>query len=255
MKADIAMWTRACVECQRAKVYRHTRPPVGNFVPPNARFKHLHIDLVGPMPPSEGFRYCLTMVDRFSKWPEAVPLTDITAESVAAAFYAGWVARFGPPLRLTTDQGTQFESSLYQALTKFLGTSQQHTTPYHPASNGQVERFHRQLKAAIMAHSNMRWTRTLPTILLGFRAAWKSDLQATTAEMVYGAPIRIPGEFLCPSPGTPDATTFVGKLKETMAKLRPTTPVRHGAKPVFISKDLATCSNVFVRTDALRKSL
>ncbi|GFT69705.1 transposon Ty3-I Gag-Pol polyprotein [Nephila pilipes] len=80
---------------------------------------------------------------------------------------------FGPPLRLTTDQGTQFEESLFDALSKFLGTERRHTTPYHPAANGQVERFHWQLKAAIMAHGNAQW----PTILMGFRATWKEDLQ------------------------------------------------------------------------------
>ncbi|GFY50001.1 integrase catalytic domain-containing protein [Trichonephila inaurata madagascariensis] len=57
-------------------------------------------------------------------------------------------------LRLTTDQGTQFEASLFHALSQLLGTERQHTTPYHPAANGQIERFHRQLKVVIMTHGN-----------------------------------------------------------------------------------------------------
>lgn len=255
MKSDIAAWTRSCIQCQKSKVTRHTRSSMGNFVPPNSRFEHVHIDLVGPLPPSEGYRYCLTCVDRFSKWPEAIPLVDITAESVARGFYTGWIARFGAPLRLTTDQGTQFESSLYQALTKFLGTARQRTTAYHPASNGQVERFHRQLKAAIMAHETTQWTVVLPTILLGFRAAWKEDIKATTAEMVYGSTIRIPGEFLNPAPETPDASTFVGKIREAMAKLLPPSSRRHGKQSTFVSRELGTCSHVFLRTDAVRKGL
>ncbi|GBL82872.1 Retrovirus-related Pol polyprotein from transposon 17.6 [Araneus ventricosus] len=110
---------------------------------------------LGPLPLSEGFLYCLTCVDRFSKWPEAFPLLDISANTIATVFYSGWISQFGPPLRLTTDQGTQFESALFQALTKFLGTARQRTTLYHPVANGQVERFHRQLKAAIMAHGKV----------------------------------------------------------------------------------------------------
>ncbi|GBL88484.1 hypothetical protein AVEN_218366-1 [Araneus ventricosus] len=85
---------------------------------------------LGPLTPSEGFGYCLTCVDRFSKWPEAFPLVDISANTIATAFYSGWISRFGPPLRLTTDQGTQFESALFQALTKFsvlLDSAQHHT--------------------------------------------------------------------------------------------------------------------------------
>nr|GFT69326.1 transposon Ty3-I Gag-Pol polyprotein [Nephila pilipes] len=255
MRQDVVLWARTCLQCQRAKVSRHTRSEIGKFELPSSRFEHVHIDLVGPLPPSEGFRYCLTCVDRFSKWPEAFPLVEISAEAVANTFYTGWISRFGPPLRLTTDQGTQFEASLFDALSKFLGTEKRHTTPYHPAANGQVERFHRQLKAAIMAHGNAQWTTVLPTILMGFRATWKEDLQATTAEMIYGAPIRLPGEFLCPSKPSADPVTFVGRLRETMQPLSPPTTQHHGHRTIFVSKDLATCSHVFLRTDSLKKGL
>ncbi|GFT38504.1 retrovirus-related Pol polyprotein from transposon 17.6 [Nephila pilipes] len=143
---------------------------------PGFSFRACTLDLVGPLLPTEGFRYCLICVNRFSKWSEAFPLVEISAEAVANAFYTGWISRFSPPIRLTTDQGTQFEASLFDAQSKFLGTERRHTTPYHPAANGQVERFHRQSKTAVMAHGNAQWTTVLPTILMGFRATWKEDL-------------------------------------------------------------------------------
>ncbi|GIX96544.1 reverse transcriptase [Caerostris darwini] len=148
IKTDVRTWAQQCLAYQRSKVTRHTQSKLGAFIPSNTRFEHVHIDIVGPLPPSEGFRYCLTCVDRFSKWAEAYPLVDISASSVASTFYTRWVARFGNPLRITTDQGTQFE-----AFTKFLGTARHRTSPYHPTGNGQVERLHRQLKAAIRSHS------------------------------------------------------------------------------------------------------
>ena len=194
VKADCRKWARACIDCQRSKVSRHVSAPVGSFAPPSARFEHVHMDLV-VMPPSEGYRYCLTMIDRFSRWPEAVPLPDQEASTVARAFFETWISRFGVPLRVTTDQGRQFESFLFKHLNILTGTTHIRTTAYHPAANGMVERLHRQLKAAIRCH-RQRWTEVLPLVLLGIRSAWKEDLDATAAEMVYGQPLRLPGEFL-----------------------------------------------------------
>ena len=67
---------------------------------------------------------------------------------------------------------------------------------YHPQSNGMVERFHRQLEAAIMTHESPNpWTTTLPAVLLGARSAVKELLCRSAAEIVYGTTLRLPGEF------------------------------------------------------------
>ena len=138
------------------------------------------------------------MIDRFNRWTEAVPICDQEATTVARAFYDHWIARFGVPLRLTTDQGRQFESHLFRQLKRLTGSKHFHTTSYHPQANGMVERFHRQLKAAIKCHQNDRWTETLPTLLLGVRSAWKEDVQATAAEMLYGStPATTRGVSVC----------------------------------------------------------
>ena len=258
MRSDCNHWSQTCLACQRAKVSRHVSSPPGAFETPPLRFKHVHIDIVGPLPPAGSQRYLLTAVDRFTRWPEAWPLVDITAEHVAATFFAGWIARFGVPETVTTDQGRQFESQLFNELGKRSGFKHTRTTSYHPCANGMVERLHRQLKAAIMCHTNSTWLDALPLALLGIRSAFKSDLQTTAADLVYGEPLRLPGEMFAPIPANKnitDPSEFINRLHRQMDNLRPTPAASHQHKKVFVFKELATCTHVFLRDDRLRGAL
>ncbi|XP_023319350.1 uncharacterized protein LOC111694660 [Trichogramma pretiosum] len=196
MSRDITLFCKACMPCQQSKVTRHNRPAPMHFEAPDARFQHVHIDLVGPLPKCRGFSYLLTMIDRFSWWPEAVPLQDITAETVARAFVKHWVSRFGALSILTTDQSGQFESKLFEEVYRVLGIEKIHTTLYHPQANGMIERFHRDIKAAFMCRSETGdRLDALPTIMLGLRTRPILDTDLSPAEMLYGRALRIPGIF------------------------------------------------------------
>lgn len=253
---DCRQWARECVSCQRSKVTRHTSTPLGNFSTPSNRFRHVHIDIIGPMPSSKGYQYCLTAVDRFTRWPEVWPMIGITAEEVAETFTTGWIARFGVPAVVTTDQGRQFESALFMSLLKSVSVQRTRTTSYHPCANGMVERLHRQLKAALMCHGGS-WFTALPLVLLGMRAALKEDLQSSSAELVYGEPLRLPGEFIAPSAvdKIEDIQNFASVLRSQMAELKPAPASRHSERHVFIHKDLPSATHVFLRDDSVRASL
>ncbi len=102
------------------------------------------MDLVGPLPASKGFTYLFTIIDRTSRWPEAIPIAATTTVDCANALFQGWVSRFGVPAVITSDRGAQFTSSLWAALCSLLNIQHNQTTAYHPQSNGMVERFHRR---------------------------------------------------------------------------------------------------------------
>ncbi|GFU48263.1 transposon Tf2-11 polyprotein [Trichonephila clavipes] len=255
ISSDVAKWARHCLACQKSKIHRHTRSPLSSFQEPSQRFDHVHLDLIGHLPPSNGYTYCLTMIDRFSKWPEAQPLKDITAETVAEAFFSSWVSRFGTPAILTTDRGRQFESSLFKALSKLLGVQKCRTTGYHPQANGMIEELHRPLKSAIKCHATERWTEVLPIILLGLRASLKEDILCTPAELVFGITIRLSGEMFDSSKPDDDVVNFVSKLKSHMQSLHPKPPKHHSKRPVFIHPGLLEATHVFLRPDMLRRPL
>uniref|UniRef100_A0A5S6QLN8 RNA-directed DNA polymerase n=1 Tax=Trichuris muris TaxID=70415 RepID=A0A5S6QLN8_TRIMR len=259
MQRDIADWTRACVPCQRAKVHRHTKSPPKEFPLPSARFDHIHVDIVGPLPSSDGYKYLLTAIDRFTRWPEAWPIADVSAKTVAETFLVNWVARFGVPRQIITDRGKQFESHMWSALNRLMETQHTPTSAYHPQTNGLVERFHRQLKAALVARTHavgIKWTVALPLVLLGIQAALKYDLGLSPAEMVYGSSLRLPAEFMAPtvSSAEMDPTNFTGVLKAAMRKLRPIPP-RQNTGTTFVSQRLRDCSHVFVRDESTTGSL
>ena len=166
INTDVRRWTRSCIQCQRAKIHRHSTTPLSSFSTPDTRLSVVHVDIVGPLPPSHGYTYLLTCVDRYTRWPEAIPITSITAESVAQAFITGWISCFGVPATIITDRGRQFESQLWTNFTSLLGIKRSRTTAYHPQTNGMVECFHRQLKAAFKAQPNPNaWMESLPLIV------------------------------------------------------------------------------------------
>ncbi|XP_026465960.1 uncharacterized protein LOC113369433 [Ctenocephalides felis] len=150
------------------------------------RFSHIHIDII-KLPNVNGYPYCLTIIDRFTRWPEAVPLKNISADTIVQALFANWISRFGTPCVITSDQGCQFESAIFKSLMDAIGAKKIRTTAYHPQSNGLVERWHRTLKTALMC-SPEPWIEVLPVVLLGLRSSYKEDLEASPAEITTTGP-------------------------------------------------------------------
>ncbi len=250
LQKQVGQWAKQCLACQSSKVQTHVKAPLNSFRVPGRRFDHIHVDLVGPLPPSGGFTHLFTIIDRFSRWPEAVPLNDTSAVSCARVLVANWIARFGIPSHITSDRGPQFTSQLWTAVAQLLGTKLHHTTAYHPQSNGLVERFHRHLKSALRARlSGPSWTQELPWVLLGIRTTPKEDLGCSSAELVYGYPLTVPGEFV-PEHSIHDPLSHLRRIRDTVRSLVPVPTSQHGAVPTAVPGNLHNAKYVFIRRDA-----
>jgi len=244
--ADVARWCRDCQQCQRGKVTQQPAAAVQPIAVPERRFSHLHVDLVGPLPTSQsGYRYLLTAIDRSTRWLEAIPLKDMEAASCTEALAAQWIARFGVPAAITTDRGAQFTSAAWAAWCTGLGVDHIKTTSYHPQSNGMVERSHRQLKDALRSRlATNDWPLHLPWILLGLRAAPKEDSGISSAELVFGSPLSLPGQLLT-SPEPPVAA-FLHRLR-SLPPPPPTRPLSYAAVAASPPASLLTARYVYVR--------
>ena len=259
MAKDVLAMARACPDCQAAKIGRHIRAPL-SLRGAGERFGSLHVDLVGPLPVSEGFKYLFTIVDRFSRWLEAVPLVTMTATDCANALLCCWISRFGVPGDITSDQGRQFTSSLWSELHTLLGIKSLRTTAYHPQCNGLVERVHRTLKERLMARSTRPsdWMTHLPLVLLGLRSSIREDGAMSPAELVYGSALRLPGELL-PDPMSPPLKTpqsdFLKNLQDSLRQALPLPISHHGRPRVHVPKSVESAAFVYVRVDAVRPPL
>jgi hypothetical protein len=166
----------AGLACQRGKVHRHTRLAPQPIPIPQRRFSHLHVDLVGPLQYSNNFSYIFIIIDRTSKWMEAVPLSEMSTAACATSLTFTWISRFGVPETITLDRGPQFTSNLWLQLCEMLNISHRQTTAYHPESNGAVERLHCCLKDALRARATVAtWSEELPFVLLGLCAQPRED--------------------------------------------------------------------------------
>ena len=160
LSRDVVVWARACLQCQRSKIQTHVKSSLPTISVPSRGFSHVHIDIVGPLPSSQNCSYILTMIDRTTRWPEAVPLSSISTETCVKAFISTWISRFGIPATLTSVRGAQFISSFWAGVCRVLGNS--------ASQNGMFEHFHLSLKSSLRARAaDYDWVSHLPLVLLG----------------------------------------------------------------------------------------
>ncbi|OBQ32716.1 MAG: hypothetical protein AN484_27720, partial [Aphanizomenon flos-aquae WA102] len=196
--------------------------------------------------------YIFTIIDRTSKWMEAIPMATTAAADCAKVLLAAWVSRFGVPAVITSDRGAQFTSALWAAVCFTLDIKHQQPTAYHPEANGQVERLHRRLKDALRARgAAATWAADLPWVLLGLRAQPREDNNLSPAEEVYGSPIVLPNQFL---PGQ-DITSeqFISKMHNILdTKIVPLPSFHTGRErvlPASLPDELVRSPLVWVRRD------
>ena len=165
-----------------------------------------------------------------------------------------WHRKSAPKIGCETSATLNFQQSVFVPSFSDLSSffwELNFITSYHPQANGMVERFHRDLKAALRSRLNgPNWVDELLWVLLGLRTASKEDIHTSAAEMVYGTPLTVPGDFVCPSDDPVAAAGLLSNLRDEVLKLRPTPVLRHGTAVSRVPNNIMSTDYVFVRHDA-----
>lgn len=217
----VEKWCRQCDPCA-ARKHPNKRP--------NAKLKkyatgeplqRCALDIMGPLPETEkGNRYVLVLADYFSKWTEAYPMPDMEAATVARIMVEEFICRFGVPLEIHTDQGRQFESQLFQQLCALLDVKKTRTTPFHPQSDGMVERFNRTLEdmlATVVRPDQKDWDVWLPYVMMAYRSAEHESTGFSPAEIFLGRPVSLPVHLEIPTAPDEDEPKTVQQYVEDLS--------------------------------------
>ena len=195
MRRDVHQYCQACDQCPAQKpVLHHRCAPMKSFVV-GSPMERVTTDIMGPLERTvSSNKYVLVVTDVFTKWTEAYTLRNIESKTVARKFVEEWVCRYGAPRILHSDQGRQFESSLFKEMCKLLGIKKTHTTALRPQANGQVERFNRTLGALLAIYTQedpSKWDRHLPFITAAYRAAKHDTTGQTPNIMMMGRDVPL----------------------------------------------------------------
>lgn len=221
-------YCQACVICASHNPGRSIQITQQAAHPPPIRpFEHVMMDFI-ELTPSEGKKYCLVMVDMWSKWVEAFTASKTTASVVAKALLSEVIPRWGIPARLSSDNGLHFANEAIDQISQYLGIDVRKHCAYHPASGGAVERENGILKNKLVKcceETGLSWTKALPLVLMYLRMRRKSRTNLSPFEILFAAPPHVgigpprqpvPDTTLCES----SMLTYCANLTKTLSDIR-----------------------------------
>uniref|UniRef100_A0A803JIM9 Gypsy retrotransposon integrase-like protein 1 n=1 Tax=Xenopus tropicalis TaxID=8364 RepID=A0A803JIM9_XENTR len=187
--AAISNYCSSCPDCQRTAPQKAYRSPLVPLPIIDVPFDRIAMDLVGPLIKSaRGHQYILVVVDYATRYPEAIPLRNTTAKSIAKELMFMF-SRVGIPREILTDQGTPFMSRVTKELCKLLQIKHLRTSVYHPQSDGLVERFNKTLKTMlrrVIDKDGKNWDFLLPYLMFAIREVPQSSTGFSPFELLYG---------------------------------------------------------------------
>ncbi|XP_041440518.1 uncharacterized protein LOC121400717 [Xenopus laevis] len=186
---NIRDYCASCPECQISSPLPHFRSPLVPLPIIETPFERIAMDLVGPLVKSaRGHQHILVIMDYATRYPEAVPLRNTCAKTIAKELVQVF-SRVGIPKEILTDQGTPFMSRVTKELCKLFQISHLRTSVYHPQTDGLVERFNKTLKGMlkkVIDKDGRNWDQLLPYLMFAIREVPQSSTGYSPFHLLYG---------------------------------------------------------------------
>ena len=222
MRKDLLLFIQSCEKCQQYKSDGKKRRAHLRDFRAGVPMERVCVDIVGPFPISNsGNRYGLVVTDCFTKYVEIYPMPNQEAVTVSQILTKEFFSRYGVPTYLHTDQGTQFESVIFQETCRLLGIQKTRTTPFHPQSDGQSERNIKTLTRmiAMVTDDQHEWDEHLPFISMAYRSTPQATTDLSPNYMMFGRELYMPVDVICGLPGGEDEKTPVQYAVDLRSKL------------------------------------
>lgn len=199
MYTQVSQFCASCETCQLTSAKGVARAQLQSLPIIDTPFERIGMDIVSPLEKSSsGYRHILVICDYATRYPEAFPLRSFKARQVADCLLQLF-SRVGIPKEILTDCGTNFLSKLLQQVYQLLGVKGIKTTPYHPQTDGLVERYNQTLKNMLrkfVSHTGADWDRWLPYLLFAYREVPQASTGFSPFELLYGRQVRGPLDLL-----------------------------------------------------------
>jgi hypothetical protein len=197
MKYSIKQYIKSCLLCQQYNISRQKKPGrLRSISPPEGPFQVIGIDYCGPLKrtPREN-RYVLIITDYFTRHIVAIPLPNCSAEKTAETLFNEYFCKFGVPCLIISDQGSHFRNQLMSNMRLLIGYNHIFSTPYHPQTNGIVERFNSTFIPQISKlqdSENNNWDEYLQAVVFAYNSGIHKTTKHSPYELLYGRPPRLP---------------------------------------------------------------
>lgn len=221
---DVKRWVKECVDCSSRKT--QGKLPCAPLQPSvtSRPFERVALDILGPLPetPCKN-KYILVIGDYFSKWTEAFPLPNQEASTIAKVLTEEWVCRFGVPRSIHSDQGRNFESTLFREVCRLLHIHKSRTSPYHAQSDGLIERFNRTLLSMLslfVEDNQLNWDTLLPYVMLAYRSSVHASTAFTPYKVLFGQEIVLPIDIMLnldTQEHFSSVNDYVSRMRETLS--------------------------------------